>query len=175
MMNRTEEKARKVAKEVNDAFGRESVVPMRPEDYGALPAGRRYLAIQATSVGLYPDTDAAVMEDRAFYERIHTGFDLIYRPSCTRFMKLVRDAGGKRRTGCASRSEYKYLLAFDTYSFTAHRAVKPRRIRIVSFIALFRPYQSIHGSYFFRDFIHPGQTSYGFALVGNRHIQPERI
>lgn len=99
MMNRTEEKARKVAKEVNDAFGRESVVPMRPEDYGALPAGRRYLAIQATSVGLYPDTDAAVMEDRAFYERIHTGFDLIYRPSCTRFMKMVRDAGGKAYHG----------------------------------------------------------------------------
>ncbi len=32
---------------------------------------------------------------RTFYEKIHTGFDLIYRPSCTRFMKLVRNAGGK--------------------------------------------------------------------------------
>ena len=99
MMNRTKERAQKVAEEVNDAFGKECMVPLRLEDYGRLPAERRYLAIQATSVGLYPDADAAAIEDRGFYERIHTGFDLIYRPSCTRFMKLVKDAGGKAYHG----------------------------------------------------------------------------
>ena len=95
IMNRTKERAREVAEEVNGAFGRECAVPLRLEDYEELPANRKYLAIQATSVGLYPDVEAAVIEDGAFYEKIHTGFDLIYRPSCTRFMKLVRDAGGK--------------------------------------------------------------------------------
>ncbi len=95
IMNRTKEKAQKVAEEINHVFGKECAVPLRLEDYGKLQAGKKYLAIQATSVGLYPDADAAVIEDGAFYEEIHTGFDLIYRPSCTRFMKLVRNAGGK--------------------------------------------------------------------------------
>lgn len=99
MMNRTKEKAQKVAEEVNGAFGTECVTALCPEDYKRLPADRKYLAIQATSVGLYPDVDAAVIEEKDFYERIHTGFDLIYRPSCTRFMKLVRDAGGKAYHG----------------------------------------------------------------------------
>lgn len=99
IMNRTKEKAQKVAEEVNDAFGKGCAVALRLEDYEELPADRKYLAIQATSVGLYPDVEAAVIEDGAFYERIHTGFDLIYRPSCTRFMKLVKDAGGKAYHG----------------------------------------------------------------------------
>lgn len=99
IMNRTKEKAQKVAKEVNEVFGIEGASALGLEDYKELPADKKYLAIQATSVGLYPDADAAVMEDRAFYERIHTGFDLIYRPACTRFMKLVRDAGGKAYHG----------------------------------------------------------------------------
>lgn len=99
VMNRTKERARKVAEEVNSAFGRECAAAVLPEDYEELPADRKYLAIQATSVGLYPDVEAAVITDTAFYERIHTGFDLIYRPSCTRFMELVRKAGGKAYHG----------------------------------------------------------------------------
>lgn len=99
IMNRTKEKAQKVAEEVNGVFGRECAAALHLEDYGKLPPDRKYPAIQATSVGLYPDVEAAVIEDRAFYERIHTGFDLVYRPSCTRFMKLVRDAGGKAYHG----------------------------------------------------------------------------
>ena len=46
---------------------------MATEDHATLPEGK-YLAIQGTSVGLAPHTEDVVIPDRAFYEKIHTGF-----------------------------------------------------------------------------------------------------
>ena len=63
------------------------------------PEGKKYLAVQATSVGLFPNVEEAAILDRAFYERVHTGFDLVYRPSSTKFMRMVKDAGGKAYHG----------------------------------------------------------------------------
>ena len=53
------------------------------------------LCIQATSVGLSPNEHEVVIEDKEFYQRIHTGYDLIYRPANTRFMQLVKEQGGQ--------------------------------------------------------------------------------
>lgn len=98
MLNRTLDKAQTVAKEVNEAFGREVIVPMLLSDYTVLP-DKKFLAIQATSVGLEPHDDEVIIEDRAFYQKVHTGFDLIYKPFNTRFMQLVREAGGNAYNG----------------------------------------------------------------------------
>ena len=95
ILNRTVEKAKAVEEEVNRIFHTQCASAMCTEDYKKLGTDRKYLAIQATSVGLYPDTEKAVILDREFYERIHTGFDLIYRPFCTKFMSLVREARGQ--------------------------------------------------------------------------------
>ncbi len=94
MLNRSLEKAQAVADEVNRKTGRDCIYPKALSDYPSLPDGK-FLAIQATSVGLYPDVDRAVIEDKDFYRKIHTGYDLIYKPSTTRFMKLVRENGGQ--------------------------------------------------------------------------------
>lgn len=98
MLNRTLEKAGRIADEVNEAFGRGTIAPMLLSDYDKLP-DKKFLAIQATSVGLAPHDDEAVIEDADFYKKIHTGFDLIYKPFTTRFMKLVREAGGEAYNG----------------------------------------------------------------------------
>lgn len=98
LLNRTLERAKKVAKEVNDSFGCEIIAPMLLSDYPKLP-DRRFLAIQGTSVGLAPNDNEAVIEDAAFYKKVHTGFDLVYRPLNTRFMQLVKDAGGQAYNG----------------------------------------------------------------------------
>ena len=94
LLNRTADKAERVAAEVNRAYGREMVVPMLLSDYRKLPDGK-FLAIQGTSVGLSPHDEDVVIEASAFYRKIHTGFDLIYKPFTTRFMRLVREAGGE--------------------------------------------------------------------------------
>ncbi|MDO4303002.1 MAG: shikimate dehydrogenase [Bacillota bacterium] len=93
LLNRSVEKAKAVADEVNAKSGRECIYPMALENYNELP-DQKFLAIQATSVGLHPNVEHAVIEDQAFYQRIHTGYDLIYKPRDTRFMQLVRENGG---------------------------------------------------------------------------------
>ncbi len=99
ILNRTKERAQMVAEEVNGQCKTECVEGMGIDGYKNLPEDKKYLAIQATSVGLFPHTQEAVISDKGFYRRVHTGFDLIYRPSCTKFMKLVREAGGRSYHG----------------------------------------------------------------------------
>ncbi len=104
LLNRTEERAQRVAKEVNAIAGREFVKVMGLADYDRLPAGKQYLAIQATSVGMFPKAEETLIEEEAFYERVHTGYDLIFNPMQTRFMDKVQAHGGKAFGG------YKMLL-----------------------------------------------------------------
>lgn len=116
LLNRSVEKAQAVADEVNQAFGRECVVPMPISAYEKLP-DEKYLAIQGTSVGLYPDIDRAVIEDAAFYERIHTGYDLIYKPAETKFMKLLKAAGGQAYNGLKMLL-YQGIIAYELWNQT---------------------------------------------------------
>lgn len=98
LLNRTVEKAAAIADEVNAYAGRQVVMALSLAEYTTLPEGR-FLAVQATNVGMYPDTDKAVMEEMDFYQRIHTGYDLIYNPDKTKFMRLVEEAGGTAYNG----------------------------------------------------------------------------
>lgn len=99
ILNRTVDKAGKVAEEVNGYAGRHFAEAMALSDYSRLPEGERYLCIQATNVGMYPRTDETVIEDGAFYQKIHTGYDLIFNPPKTRFMELTEQAGGRAFNG----------------------------------------------------------------------------
>lgn len=101
---RAEDDSAKVVEETNAAEGRTFARALSLQEYDKLPTDRKYLAVQATSVGMFPDTEEAVIEDAAFYERIHTGYDLIFNPAKTKFMKLVEAHGGRAFCG------YKMLL-----------------------------------------------------------------
>ena len=115
LLNRTVQKAQEVADEVNRIAGRKFAKAMPMDAYDTLPAGKGYLAIQATSVGMYPDCDAAVIEDPAFYEKVHTGYDLIFNPPKTRFMELVEAQGGKAYNG-AKMLLYQGIIAFELWT-----------------------------------------------------------
>lgn len=117
LLNRSLKKAQVVAHEVNLAFHRECVCAMALEDYISLPQ-EPMLCIQATSVGLAEEAKKAVIEDEAFYQNIHTGYDLIYRPTATRFMELVRENGGKAYHGL------KMLLYQGVEAFELWNGVK---------------------------------------------------
>ena len=114
LLNRTIEKAQRLTEEVNAAFQREIFEPMLLSDFPKLPE-RKFLAIQGTSVGLAPHDGEAVIEDAAFYRRIHTGFDLIYKPFDTRFMQLVREAGGKAYNGLKMLL-YQGIIAYELWN-----------------------------------------------------------
>lgn len=114
LLNRTADKARKVAEEVNRCAGREVILPMALSDFDRLPE-EKFLAIQGTSVGLFPNVDQVVIEDEAFYRRIHTGFDLIYTPWETGFMKLVKANGGQAYNGLKMLL-YQGVIAYELWN-----------------------------------------------------------
>ncbi len=114
LLNRTLDKAQKVAEEVNRSVGREVILPMALSEFDSLPE-QKFLAIQGTSVGLFPNVDRAVIEDEAFYRRIHTGFDLIYTPWETTFMKLVRKNGGQAYNGLKMLL-YQGIIAYELWN-----------------------------------------------------------
>ncbi len=108
ILNRTKEKAGRLAERFLKAYegGKTAVtVASYDEDYLAVmeemeqDAAGTWLAIQATSVGMSPKTDEAAIEEGAFYDRISYGYDLIFNPYETKFMKLVREHGGRSYNG----------------------------------------------------------------------------
>ena len=134
VLNRTYERAMDVASEVNralydvnrddivtaDGINAEGdpldipviVVPMKIEDYKDLYEEKeKFITLQCTSVGLFPDVNSAIIEDSEFYEHVSVGIDMVYRPLETKFMKLTAEAGAKAISGL------KMLLyqAIDAY------------------------------------------------------------
>lgn len=115
LLNRTVERAQVIADEVN-AYTREQVASaMALTDYGKLPEGGKYLAIQATNVGMHPHVEDAVIEEEAFYQKIHTGYDLIFNPFCTKFMELVQGQGGKAYNGLKMLL-YQGIIAYELWT-----------------------------------------------------------
>ncbi len=114
LLNRTLDRAKTVAEEVNASAGRRVVCPMGLADYAQIPEGK-YLAIQGTSVGLSPNDEDVVIADATFYEKIHTGFDLIYNPWETKFMRLVKAHGGRAYNGLKMLL-YQGIIAYELWN-----------------------------------------------------------
>lgn len=116
LLNRSVDKAERVAKEVNAGLGTSCVAAMALGGYGELlREDRRYLVIQSTSIGLFPDTDSAALEDAAFYRHISAGYDLIYNPWETKFMRLTRAAGAPAYNGLKMLL-YQAVEAFELWN-----------------------------------------------------------
>ena len=114
ILNRTLDKAQALAEEMNRQFGRETIKAMALEDYPKLEKDS-YLAIQTTSVGMYPKTGAAPIEDKEFYKKIHMAVDIIYTPAKTRFVEYVEEAGGKAINGL-DMLIYQGIIAFELWN-----------------------------------------------------------
>lgn len=117
LLNRSVEKADSVAAEVNKALATEHVEPMVLSDYQKLLRGaeNRYVVIQCTSVGLSPNVNDVVIADGDFYHYIRFGYDLIYSPRETQFMKYVTDNGGMAFNGLKMLL-YQALDAFELWN-----------------------------------------------------------
>lgn len=98
VLNRSLEKAEELAAHGNRMAGRDFMKALPLSRWKEL-SGKRYLAVQCTSVGMHPAVEAAPVEDRAFYQLIEEALDVIYTPAETKFMRLVREAGGRAVNG----------------------------------------------------------------------------
>ncbi|MFI3175946.1 MAG: shikimate dehydrogenase [Eubacteriales bacterium] len=97
LLNRTYEKAEEIAKQVNLYNGSEVVVPLQLSSYATIEESS-YIAIQASSVGL-SNPEQVILEEEEFYERVQVGYDMVYKPFETKFMKLVESKGKKAYNG----------------------------------------------------------------------------
>ncbi len=93
ILNRTYEKALKLCEEVNSFAGKEIAKALAISDYKKVPGDRKCICFQMTRVGLYPEVSCAPIEDEDFYKLIRIGFDAVYKPFKTKFIRLCENAG----------------------------------------------------------------------------------
>lgn len=115
ILNRTLEKAERIAEEVNGFAGRKIVRALALEEYKSLRSEGKYLAIQATSQGMFPHVNDVIIEDPDFYGKVHTGYDLVFNPARTRFMSLVEENGG-RAFGGLKMLLYQGIIAYELWT-----------------------------------------------------------
>lgn len=114
ILNRTKDKAQALAEEVNGFVGRDVACGLSMQEYASIEADR-LLVIQATSIGMSPKSGVAVIDDPAFYQKIAVGVDVIYNPQETRFMQLVKEAGGKTMNGLKMLL-YQGIIAYELWN-----------------------------------------------------------
>lgn len=115
ILNRTLEKAQIVADEVN-AYAKKILVNALPlSGYKELDDTKKYLAIQATSIGMYPNANEAIIEDTQFYRLIHTAYDIVFNPADTKFMQLARSEGADSFNGLKMLL-YQGIIAYELWN-----------------------------------------------------------
>ena len=77
--------------------------------------GKKYVAIQATTVGMDPDVNSVVIDRDEFYKKLSVAYDLIYRPGETLFMKLARKNGVKACNGVGM-LVYQGIISFELWN-----------------------------------------------------------
>lgn len=115
IFNRSVERAKAIADEVNTQAGREFIKAYALSSYKEVLGEKRYIVVQATSVGMSPNTENAVVEEEEFYRHVEVGYDLIFNPPVTRFMKLC-DAAGARSYNGAKMLAYQGIIAFELWN-----------------------------------------------------------
>ncbi|MGL5434235.1 MAG: shikimate dehydrogenase [Lachnospiraceae bacterium] len=112
LLNRSVEKAEQLADHIRNTLGYQNIIT------GSLEAWREIeedscLAIQTTSVGMYPRIDDILIDDPAFYRKLHTAVDIIYTPMETNFMKMA--SGAKTMNGLTMLM-YQGIAAFELWN-----------------------------------------------------------
>ena len=96
LINRTKEKAIAIADSLNEFFNEyieertvTKIIPLSVDEYKKVPDAPSVF-FQCTSLGLHPG-DGLLIDDRDFYKRAVYGYDLIYNPAETPFLKLLKE------------------------------------------------------------------------------------
>lgn len=120
ILNRTLDRASAIAEEINGYAGRRLAEALPLSEYASLaqagqPFEKRFLAIQATNVGMYPHCEDTLIADSSFYKMIHTGYDLIFNPFTTRFMQLTEENGARAFNGLRMLL-YQGVIAYELWT-----------------------------------------------------------
>ena len=99
------------------------IIAMPIDDYKKLLTGdEKYIVLQCTSVGPFPDVNSAVIEDEEFYRHVSYAIDMVYRPVNTKFMKLAANGGAKSFSGLKMLL-YQGIDAFELWNRSEGRDI----------------------------------------------------
>lgn len=114
ILNRSEDKAQLLATEVKEKTGFSKIRACANEDFRKV-LDRDYLAIQCTNVGMHPKVNEVVIDEEDLFAHIEVGYDLIFNPAETLFMKRVR-ARGKEAYHGLKMLLYQGIIAFELWN-----------------------------------------------------------
>lgn len=114
ILNRTIEKAKSIVAEIKEMMPQADIVALALSSYEELE-GEEWIGIQATSVGMSPNLDAVVIEEPGFYRKLKVGYDLIFNPYETKFMKLTKAAGKEAYNGLKMLL-YQGIIAYELWN-----------------------------------------------------------
>lgn len=114
ILNRTVEKAESIVSEIKEMMPQADIEALSLSSYEELE-GDGWIGIQATSVGMFPGHDAVVIEEAGFYRKLKVGYDLIFNPYETRFMKLTKEAGKAAYNGLKMLL-YQGIIAYELWN-----------------------------------------------------------
>ena len=64
---------------------------------------------------MYPKTEEVVIEEAGFYKKVKAGYDLIFNPYETKFMKLLKEAGKEAYNGLKMLL-YQGIIAYELWN-----------------------------------------------------------
>lgn len=116
ILNRTVEKAQRIADDIRTSLGRDVIKVLPISEYKSI-AESEYIVVQTTNVGLHPNIDDTVISDKEFYDNARCGVDIIYNPFNTKFMKLMRLSGKPSYNGLKMLL-YQAVAAYELWNDT---------------------------------------------------------
>lgn len=114
ILNRNKERAEALAKSLRNVAPELPVLTEGLDAWESL-SGNDYLAIQCTSVGMWPKAEDAVIADPRFYEKLSAAADIVYTAAETKFLRLAR-AAGKPTVGGLSMLISQGIRAFSLWT-----------------------------------------------------------
>jgi shikimate dehydrogenase len=118
ILNRSIERAQVLAEELNREKGQFLAEALAYDQVKQLEGSRRYLAVQATSVGMAPKADEVAIHEDSFYDKLHTAYDLIFNPFRTLFLQKAQQAGAKTFNG-GKMLLFQAVTAYELWTGTA--------------------------------------------------------
>ena len=118
ILNRSVEKAQNIKTDIfeyfgEDAKGRIEAGPLEDSEQFDI---ENILLVQTTNVGMYPNTEEILLSESVLYDKAVFGFDVIYNPYETAFMKKLKQKGKRAVNGLPMllyQAEEAYKMWFD--------------------------------------------------------------
>lgn len=114
ILNRTVQKAEAIISEVKEQYPSVDMEAAALSAYESLE-GNAWICIQATNVGMYPNVEDVLIDESGFYDKVKAGYDLIFNPYETKFMRLLKENGKEAFNGLKMLL-YQGIIAYELWN-----------------------------------------------------------